>query len=382
MPKSQTIGAQLRRLVTLPESDSPFLSVYLDTETHTRQAFEGLRIFLKNEARKAQALLDVQTDLVSFRHDLEHIQRYVEKEIHVDHTANGLAIFACARMDIFQAIHARRPFRNALLVANRPVVRQLAVLLEEHAPVLAALIDSRSARIFEITLGDEVHETDVESDIRGQHKTSSFHGFGDLKYQRDLRDRVADHHKEVAGHLHELMKRHGYSRIVVLGQERAVAAFKKLAPKKVREAIIATGPMDRRERVPAIVGRVMEAVEAEERRVGTRLVESIRNQALSGNLAVYGLRAVLDAVARGHVYKLAVAKGTSLRGWRCRGCGTLQDSREASGCTRCAGEVYEVGLFDEMVKDAIAQGSEVETVKGSEELERMGNVGALLRYRD
>src|SRR5207237_4961962 len=96
---------------------------------------------------------------------------------------------------------AQRPFQNAFLVSTRPLIRQLAVFLDGHEAVCAVLVDSRSARIFEISLTEAVHESGVESDVPRDMKVPEPQGFGDLKYQRDVRGHVDDHFKEVADHL-------------------------------------------------------------------------------------------------------------------------------------------------------------------------------------
>ncbi len=54
---------------------------------------------------------------------------------------------------------------------------------------------------------------------------------------------------------------------------------------------------------------------------------------------------------------------------------------ERDECPLCGGEVEAVDdLVETMTHRALEQGVEVEIVRGSEELEGAGSVGALLRY--
>lgn len=374
MPAGQ-IAAKLRTLSAMPDSTHPFLSVYLDTSSRSREGRDALRLFLKNEAKRAAALIVGKEARDSFDADIERIRSLFGSEQRTE----GLAVFACHADGFFEIVQARRRFDNQLLVGTRPLIRQLAVLLDEHAPVLAVVIDQRRARIFEITLGDAVHETAIEVEDPGARGSlPKFQGYGDLKYQNRRREKEAEHYHEVGERLRRLMKRWGYKRIVVLGQARNVAAFRKAVDPRVEAAIVGTGHVDKRGSVDAVVAQVMDIVEAEERRQGTELVERIRNQALSGNLGVFGVPAVLDALARGQVYKLALHGRFARKGWRSEADGRLAvhlpSDRDA--------DYREVDLGDELVKAAVAQGAEVEMVDESEELLAMGKVAALLRFGD
>lgn len=243
-------------------------------------------------------------------------------------------------------------------------------------------MDSRSARIFEITLGEPVHEVDVEHDVPREMKVPEFHGFGDLKYQRDVRGHIGDHHRDVAEHLARIVDKSGCRRVVLLGQDAHIQSFRKVLPKRIEERVIATCPTDKREPRDRVVARVLEVVQAEEKRAERELIALIRDQALSGNLGVFGLEAVLNALRKGQVYKLAIGDDLEARGWRCRGCKGLSTHLKRDACPYCGSGAEPAELGDEIVKDALAQGAEIETVRQSADLARMGKVGALLRFRE
>jgi len=378
------VREKLRSLVRIDEGRFPFISCYLDLRLDGPEKPEQVRIFLKNRLRDVEGVLDGgEAERASFRSDAERIQRYVDDRVHqVEGAGHGHAIFACAGRDIFESLRTARPFSNQLIVSNRPVIRQLAVLVDEFEPVIAAVVDTRTARIFEIALGEMVHETDVLSDVPRNVKVPEYHGYGDLKYQRDLKGHVDHHFKDVAEQLARLADR-GYRRIILLGQEPVLAAFRKTLPKRVEERVIATGSVDRRhEATDRILARALDLLKREEQRAERELVSLIRDQALSGNLGVFGIEATLDALRKGQVYKLAVDGSLAQPGWRCRSCRALLSHTRDDRCPYCREPVSEVDLGDEIVKDAIAQGAELETVAGSADLARMGKVGALLRFKE
>jgi hypothetical protein len=376
-----SVTDKLRRLAALPEAKLPFLSVYLDTKLAAPEKRAELRIFLKNAIRDAGTILDGRENRESFEKDADRLLRFVDEELHAAEHAPGHAIFACAGAGVFEVIRAPRPFEDQLLVSNRPLVRQLAVMLDRYEPVVAVVVDSRVARVFEISLANGVTEHDIEGDVPRNAKVPEFHGWGDLKYQRDLKGHIEHHWRDVGEYLGRLYAR-GFRRVVLLGQDQVVQNFRKALPKRVEECVMASAPMDRRETRDRIVARAIEIVRQEERRHEAELVALIRDQALSGNLGVFGLEATVNALRKGQVHKLAIAADLRVRGWRCRACAALATHLKADACPHCGGATEVVELGDEVVKDAIGQGAEIVTLAANEELARMGKIAALLRFRD
>ncbi len=383
--EGSAVTDKLRRLARLPQSRYPFVSVYLDTKNDAPNKHDLLRIFLKNRIGAAAAVLENDEESregrASFAKDTERIHEFLEDEIHVGKGGDGHAVFACAGDGIFDVVTARRPFENQLHVSNRPLIRQLAVFLDEYEPVVAAVIDSRTARIFEIALGDSVSERELEGDVPRMLKPPEFEGYGDLKYQRDVKGHIDHHFKDVADHLARLVDGVRYRRIVLLGQDAVLAQFRRCLAKRVAEKVVATAPMDRRDARDRIVARTLEIVAGEEARSERELIRRIKNQTLSGNLGVFGLEATLEALNKGQIYKLVIDGDLKARGWRCRSCRALH-AHLNDGCPYSKGGTDEVDHGDEAVKDALAQGAEIETVRRTKDLARMGHIGALLRYRE
>jgi hypothetical protein len=378
---NHSILAQLRHLAGLPETRFPFLSVYLDARNDGPERHGEARIFLKNAIRDAGTVIYARDERESFEKDVAQITRFLDEESHRDPDVRGFAIFACAADGVFEAIRSKRPFQSQFLVGGRPLVRQLAVALDEYQPVAAVVVDSRAARIFEISDVGDVVETDMTSDIARGHKAPEYRGFGELKYQREVRGQVEHHWQEVGAFLEKLVDR-GFRRFVLLGQESVVQNFRKAVPRRVDERVVGTGHMDRREARDRVVAAAMTIVRAEEERAAKALVVLIRDQALSGNLGVFGLEATLGALRKGQVHRIAISDDLKARGWRCHGCTALVTHLRNDACPYCTGGVDVVELGDEIVKDAVAQGAEIEMLRPSDELARMGKIGALLRYRD
>ncbi|MGD8475150.1 MAG: hypothetical protein PVH59_13595, partial [Anaerolineae bacterium] len=99
-----------------------------------------------------------------------------------------------------------------------------------------------------------------------------------------------------------------------------------------------------------------------------------------GSGGVMGLAETLAALQEHRAGTLLVSAGYEASGFRCKSCRYVMISEEDE-CPLCGGAVEPVDdLVETMTRRALEQGVEVEIVRGNEELDEVGSVGALLRY--
>src|ERR1041384_2054714 len=65
--------------------------------------------------------------------------------------SRGIAVFACGRAGLFEAIPLPQVHRSRLLVADVPSTRELVALEQEFGTVLVAACDRTGARFFAVT---------------------------------------------------------------------------------------------------------------------------------------------------------------------------------------------------------------------------------------
>jgi hypothetical protein len=98
----------LRALAEIAPGDLPVVSVYLDMRPHATGESPALRagtLILKKRLREIEkTFLPRGPELDSIQADAERIDRYLAEEYHV--AADGLAMFACAGRDLFEAVAA------------------------------------------------------------------------------------------------------------------------------------------------------------------------------------------------------------------------------------------------------------------------------------
>jgi hypothetical protein len=112
---------------------------------------------------------------------------------------------------------------------------------------------------------------------------------------------------------------------------------------------------------------------------GASEVDQVLVDAAKRERAVAGADRTLEAVARGAVHCLYLARGFREAGRLCQACGVL--ARGADGpCPACQGLARRVELGNAMVARVVGAGGRLEEVDAHAELGRQDGVAARLRF--
>lgn len=112
---------EIRKLARLEETPYPFLSLYLNTKWDDEQQRERIRLFTKNQFKKAS---DQFKDREDWRNallkDQQQIERYVERLVRrVDNEEmNGIAIFSCSGTGTFLTYPSIISFENECFISE------------------------------------------------------------------------------------------------------------------------------------------------------------------------------------------------------------------------------------------------------------------------
>jgi peptide subunit release factor 1 (eRF1) len=94
-----------------------------------------------------------------------------------------------------------------------------------------------------------------------------------------------------------------------------------------------------------------------------------------------GLRHVLTALERQEVQALVIGREFNAEAVECGNCRHM-DTRMVKTCAACGHETHEItDISDVLVDLALRNGAEIRFIDGDPDLEKAGNVGALLRFR-
>ncbi len=374
------IKREIRKLATIPETDYPFISLYLNTKWQDEKQRKRVRLFVKNELKKAKKLVKEEERIgKSLQRDSNEIQRYVDGVIQraYDEGVNGIAVFACSGIDAFTIFRSSIPFENQCTLASKPSLRQLIQLSDTYRTALAVMVDTDRAKIFEISLGEIHLESHIESYVPGRHEQG---GWSQMRFQRHIREHMHQHHKGVAEHLVKLSDDERCENIVLIGQEHILATFRALLPERVREKIKGDLSAEFEEESTSLAQKVMEYLHGEYLKEEDFVVEEIIETALARGAATVGISNTIEAVNRGQVHRLVLNRDLKWQGWQCIKCLALGDITP-SVCPFCNSAIETVDLPEEMIRSVINRDGEVDMVKDHPHLSKYEGVGALLRFK-
>jgi peptide subunit release factor 1 (eRF1) len=371
------IKARLTELARFQPAATPVVSVYLNTRWADEQQRERVRIFLKNELRKAQAT----ETAAAIAEDLNWIQEQgkalIEQSTFPD--AHGVALFACQSARLREVLPIRAPFDDTFVLDDTPFLQPLAAVADKAPVALVVFVDGTSARLIPLDTTGTGEEVRLEAEVEGRHRTGGWAALAQARYQRHIAEHREEHLDAVAAAVVELSARHGAHRIVLAGEPRMVSVFRERLPEPIAARVVGSVSAARYEPSTAIVGRASELLLHVDQLRDYEAVDAALTEAAKGGHAVVGMEGCIEAVNQGSVRHLYVLKALREMGRLCAKCQALQ--REVAGvCRFCGGDTRATELGEAMVDRVIATRGDVTVVERHGGLEQSGGVVAVLRY--
>ena len=150
------VAERLASLTAVEPGAHRVVSCYLKLEPRDRSRGKYL-IKLKNRVRDVmQALPRLGLDRgirEEIARDLERVQQFLRAPANLPST-QGVAIFACEAIGLFEALPLPAVHRSRLAVDLTPLVRELASVQDEFGRLLTVVVDRMGARFFEVTAYD------------------------------------------------------------------------------------------------------------------------------------------------------------------------------------------------------------------------------------
>jgi len=225
--------------------------------------------------------------------------------------------------------------------------------------------------------GDALEETDrVEDDVHSQHDQG---GWSQSRLQRHVDEVAQQHFREVAEALERRFRALGRPRIVVVATEDTRAELDDVLPPELADAVVGWATAE----AHASAAQVAEVV----RPVFDRWRDDCEREHLArwregvgrAARASAGWADTLEAASDGRVDLLLHRGGVTHEAVRCPECGRVQAEGEACPLDGTPMERREDGL-DLAVRQTLAHGGGVWTVREAQDLDPVGGIGALLRF--
>ena len=294
----------------------------------------------------------------------------------------GLVIFSDSKQDFWWQRDLQVAVPTGGRWSQKPWLRPLLELLEDHDTFAVVLIDKQRARVLTVDAGGLEQHAEVLSDVPNKHATTgSDHIMSQTQMQRDHDEHVRAHANRVVDELTNVVDRLNLSRLVIGGPVEATSTFTNQLPKRLQQTIIGTiaVPLDASyERLSNELRKVQQQNEGEDE---ARMVEAMITAAMKGDRAVLGIGDTLAAIQEQRVYRMIVARDYRLEGKECNACHILVVDGEAK-CAFCGGDLQAApDLINRASHRVIEQAGKVQIVSGAAADKLAGTgVGAVLRF--
>ncbi len=378
-------GRLLEWLTRIRPDPYRVVSCYLKLEPRDRSRGKYL-IKLKNRIKAAvhglpRLGLDREISEPVLR-DLNRIQQFLRTQGNLPST-QGVAVFACEKIELFEAVALPVIHRSRLAIDGTALVRELASVEDEFGRLLTAVVDRASARFFEVTAYNTRELPGLRSNsTRGKR----FHGdqdgsggWGEHTYNNRIRQEKQRHYEAIARELFTIDRRQPAHGIVLAGPGPEAGAVKPFLHTYLSERLIGTARLNPKDVTLSAVHDTTLAVREAYERASERALVHEMLEGLGTGWGVNGLTSTLRALSRGQVRSLLVDADASQPGFRCGDSGRLAlTERECRG----EGEPIPIlDLVDDAIEEALRQGVDVNVVYEPEARVAIDGLGGLLRFR-
>ena len=375
--------AQIEQLHEFQSGEYLVTSCYLDLDRAKRPP-QMLKIRIKDLLQSAQQQLATKlgshAQCESLRADFQYIGDYAMQEI-FSNQHKSLAMFSCAAHKFWQVYGLPRLARNILVADLTPYIRPLAAILGEYHRFCVVLVDSVGGQVFEVYMGEIVERADVVDAVPRRVKEGGLGGRDERNMERHHAQAVHQHYQRLADATFKVFKRDKFDFLVLGGLNELLAEFKQHLHPDLKERLVGyfhakpfTTPPDE------VLLRALEIENRVEREREQRMAEELVQKAGAGTLAVSGVTATLNAIARGEAQTLLVEDGFETPGYICRNCHHV--SLNEGVCPNCHTPFGPCpDIVDEAIELALEKSCQIQHVHGPTALRDAGRMGALLRFQ-
>ena len=353
-----------------PQSKDTYITIFVDLHDFHKRFMDARISSVRSIFKKNKELLR------NFDKTMEMAVEYIEKSPRAK-GQKSLAIFASDEHNYFRAYKLSLPVDNLLIADSSPYIRPLARLVDDYETFGLLVMDQQRARIFIVSSGKVDFQKKKAKDIMNKHKKG---GWSQQRFARLRKGAIDKFMKEVAADIEKIFLQDHVAKVVIAGPGSAKNQFQEYLSQQLREKIVDTLEVDFDEAEGTLVSKASERVIQDEKDEDVENVNKWRGEILKEGMAVYGERETKIAVQNGQVELLLVSKDHKTLGWKCEHC-QFMDKGTADECPYCGGEANEVDLIEEIIEEAILQDTDIDFIESHPELDELGGVGGLLRYK-
>ncbi len=365
----------IRSLASLPETRAPVVSCYLRVEggrlKHRRVFTDRIEELKRSFAGETAQL---------FEEALAPIERFLSLELR--RGSKGVAVFSRAgRQPFFLALQFYVPLPTWIAADTLPNIYHLVELKDTYWRFVVLVCSQDTARIVSVNLGavtlDLLRKRPELRQRLGREWTKEH-------FRRHRTTRTRQFLGDAVEALSGVMTAGSYDHLILAGDPKMIAMVRRVLPSRVAARLSGVIRKPGRTGARDVVAESIASFVEAEHKESQATVKDLRRQLRTGGLAVVGTRASYWALKRGQVETLVIGTEYTPRpGWVCRGCRLERTvEQRPKKCPSCGSRLLEdLNIREAMLRLAERRGCQVELVRDSTTLSRLGGVGCLLRFR-
>ncbi len=297
--------------------------------------------------------------------------------------ARGRAVFACSAHKFWKE-YELPPHLGATHIYLQPrfQLKPLAALLGAQPALCVAMVDRQRARFFDLRLDDLRERGAIVHMLSRNAASYGYNGYEGGHAERRVAEEALQHFKAVSERLRTNFEKGIWERLIVGCQDANWSEFDGHLHPYVKQRLIGRFSADvasvSNEQIRDHAGAVLNQWITE--RASTKASEAVAFAKANGR-GVTGLRRVLQALETGEVQTLFLTENYSAQAVQCPHCGHL-DAHLIRSCVACGRGTRELtDVCDAIIPIAIRRDIELFYLKEHSDLDRAGNIAALLRFR-
>jgi peptide chain release factor subunit 1 len=356
------------------------LSFYFQPDPPQDRSHRSEAIVAKDVVKEALKSAGAQGKNGSLHADLD---RVLDFATNLRGQARGRAVFACSAQNFWKEYDLPpRLGTTRIYLQPRFQLKPLAALLGAQPTLCVAVTDRQRARFFDLRLDDLREGASMVHLLSRSGASYGYNGYEAGHAERRVSEEALQHFKAVSERLRTDFERGAWERLIVGCQDVNWPDFESHLHPYVKQRLIGRFSADvasvSNEEIRDRANSVLEKWINE--RAVSKASEAI-DLAKANGRGVTGLRRVLLALEEGEVQSLFLSENYTAHAVECPHCGHL-DAHIVPSCGACGHATRELtDVCDAIIPLAIRRDIELFYIKDVDDLDRAGNIAALLRFR-
>ena len=386
----------------------PVTSLYLHLRPQDRQDSKYLKLYkdmVKEKKREIEKRTLSREALESLDRDFEAIGNFLSEPKNLE-GCRGVAVFSCSKEKLFEVVKLPYVYRNRLMIAPDPLIREIAAIDEEFGTIGVLLVDRKHIRYFLMDIESTVETLDFleplatrahrfhsgGSALKGAQGTFQLkmpsrgaspgmvqHSYGEWRFHMRIKEEWHRVLKLASDAAFEEWKASKFDKLVIGGfVEEGLREIERHLHSYLRERLVGYIEINPAEAKPHEVREKVLTLLWEKDREEEKLLLKELEELTGKKLAVNGTTKVLEMLAMGNIRTLLVPEDFEKRGYLCPQSHLVFLKPE---CPLEGEEPIEVeDIVDEVIEEALEQRATVEVIVDKEAQKKVDGLAGFLRF--